>query len=126
MIKNPQDYDVLVAENMFGDIVSDLCVGLVGGLGFACAANIGDEYAVFEPTHGSAPKYVGQNVVNPMAMIFTAKMMLDWLGEAEDAARLEAAVAKVIKEGTTATYDVKGRGKGDSTTAVAEAVAAAL
>ncbi len=126
MIKNPQDYDVLVAENMFGDIVSDLCAGLVGGLGFACAANIGDEYAVFEPTHGSAPKYIGQNVVNPMAMILTAKMMLDWLGEAEDAARLEAAVAKVIKEGATATYDVKGRGKGDSTTAVAEAVAAAL
>ncbi len=126
MIKNPQDYDVLVAENMFGDIVSDLCAGLVGGLGFACAANIGDEYAVFEPTHGSAPKYVGQNVVNPMAMILTAKMMLDWLGEAEQAERLEAAVARVIKENKIATYDVKGRGKGDSTTAVAEAVAAAL
>ena len=126
MIKNPQDYEVLVAENMFGDIVSDLCAGLVGGLGFACAANIGDDYAVFEPTHGSAPKYVGQNVVNPMAMILTAKMMFDWLGEPEDAARLEAAVARVIKEGKTATYDVKGRGKGDSTMAVAEAVAAAL
>jgi isocitrate/isopropylmalate dehydrogenase len=126
MIKNPQDYEVLVAENMFGDIVSDLCAGLVGGLGFACAANIGDEYAVFEPTHGSAPKYVGQDVVNPIAMILTAKMMFDWLGEAEDAARLEAAVARVIMEGKTATYDVKGRGKGDSTMAVAEAVAAAL
>lgn len=126
MIKNPQDYDVLVAENMFGDIVSDLCAGLVGGLGFACAANIGDEYAVFEPTHGSAPKYVGQNVVNPMAMILTAKMMLDWLGEKDQAERLEAAVARVIKENKVATYDVKGRGKGDSTTAVAEAVAAAL
>lgn len=126
MIKNPQDYDVLVAENMFGDIVSDLCAGLVGGLGFACAANIGDNYAVFEPTHGSAPKYVGQNIVNPMAMILTAKMMLDWLGEAEQAHRLEAAVAKVIHENKTATYDVKGRGKGDSTTAVAQAVAAAL
>ncbi|GAB4385937.1 MAG: isocitrate/isopropylmalate family dehydrogenase [Phycisphaerales bacterium] len=126
MIKNPQDYDVLVAENMFGDIVSDLCAGLVGGLGFACAANIGDDYAVFEPTHGSAPKYAGQNVVNPMAMILTAKMMLDWLGEAELARRLEAAVAKVIRENKVATYDVKGRGKGDSTTAVAEAVAAAL
>jgi len=126
MIKNPQDYDVLVAENMFGDIVSDLCAGLVGGLGFACAANIGDEYAVFEPTHGSAPKYVGQNVVNPMAMILTAKMMFDWLGEADMAQRLEAAVAKVIKDGKTATYDVKGRGKGDSTMAVAQAVAAEL
>lgn len=123
MIKNPQDYDVLVAENMFGDIVSDLCAGLVGGLGFACAANIGDEYAVFEPTHGSAPKYYGQNVVNPMAMILTAKMMLDWLEEKELAERLEAAVARTIKENRVATYDVKGRGKGDSTTAVAEEVA---
>lgn len=123
MIKNPQDYDVLVAENMFGDIVSDLCAGLVGGLGFACAANIGDEYAVFEPTHGSAPKYYGQNVVNPMAMILTAKMMLDWLEEKALAERLEGAVARTIKENRVATYDVKGRGKGDSTTAVAEEVA---
>ena len=123
MIKNPQDYDVLVAENMFGDIVSDLCAGLVGGLGFASAANIGDEYAVFEPTHGSAPKYFGQNVVNPMAMILTAKLMLDWLGEKEDAVKLEAAVAKTILENKVATYDVKGRGKGDSTMDVAEEVA---
>lgn len=123
MIKNPQDYDVLVAENMFGDIVSDLCAGLVGGLGFASAANIGDEYAVFEPTHGSAPKYFGQNVVNPMAMILTAKLMLDWLGEKEDAVKLEAAVAKTILEGKVATYDVKGRGKGDSTMDVAEEIA---
>ncbi len=126
MIKNPQDYDVLVAENMFGDIVSDLCAGLVGGLGFACAANIGDDYAVFEPTHGSAPKYIGQNVVNPMAMILTAKMMLDWLSETELANRLEAAVAKTIAEGKIATYDVKGRGKGDSTTVVAHEIAANL
>lgn len=126
MIKNPQDYEVLVAENMFGDIVSDLCAGLVGGLGFACAANIGDEYAVFEPTHGSAPKYFGKNVVNPMAMILTAKMMLDWLGEADLATRLEAAVSKVISDGTVATYDVKGRGKGDSTMAVAQEVVAQL
>ena len=123
MIKNPQDYDVLVAENMFGDIVSDLCAGLVGGLGFASAANIGDSYAVFEPTHGSAPKYFGQNVVNPMAMLLTAKLMLDWLGEKEAGVRLEAAVSKTIIENSVATYDVKGRGKGDSTTAVAEEVA---
>ena len=123
LVKNPQDYDVLVAENMFGDISSDLCAGLVGGLGFASAANIGDNYAVFEPTHGSAPKYDGQNIVNPMAMILTAKLMLDWLGEAEDAARLERAVADVIAEGKVATYDVKGRGQGDSTTEVAEEVA---
>lgn len=123
MIKNPQDYDVLVAENMFGDIVSDLCAGLVGGLGFASAANIGDKYAVFEPTHGSAPKYAGQDVVNPMAMLLTAKLMLDWLGETELAQRLESGVAQVIEEGTVATYDVKGRGKGDSTTDVANEVA---
>ncbi len=123
MIKNPQDYDVLVAENMFGDIVSDLCAGLVGGLGFASAANIGDDYAVFEPTHGSAPKYFGKNVVNPMAMILTAKLMLDWLGEKDDAVRLAAAVAKTIAENKIGTYDVKGRGKGDSTMVVAEEVA---
>ena len=123
MIKNPQDYDVLVAENMFGDIVSDLCAGLVGGLGFASAANIGDEYSVFEPTHGSAPKYFGKNVVNPMAMLLTAKLMLDWLGEKEDAVRLEAAVAKTIMENKIGTYDVKGRCNGDSTMAVAEEVA---
>jgi len=122
LIKNPFDYDVLVAENMFGDIISDLAAGLIGGLGFACAANIGDDYAVFEPTHGSAPKYYGQNVVNPMAMFLTAKMMLDWLGETEKATQLEDAVAAVIKEGTVGTYDVKGRGNGNSTTEVAEEV----
>ena len=113
---------MLVAENMFGDIISDLGAGLVGGLGFACSANIGDDYAVFEPTHGSAPKYAGTDVVNPMAMMLTAKMMLDWLGETELATRLEAAVAEVIAEGQVATYDIKGRGKGDSTTAVANEV----
>lgn len=126
LLKNPFDYDVLVAENMFGDIISDLAAGLVGGLGFACAANIGDEYAVFEPTHGSAPKYYGQNVVNPMAMFLTAKMMLDWLGEDEMANRLENAVAEVIAEGTIGTYDVKGRGNGNSTTEVADEVARKL
>ncbi len=123
LIKNPQDYDVLVAENMFGDIISDLAAGLIGGLGFASSANIGDDYAVFEPTHGSAPKYVGQDVVNPMAMMFTAKLMLDWLGEKDAGTRLENALAAVIAEGKIATYDVKGRGKGDSTMAVAEEVA---
>ena len=109
--------------NLYGDIVSDLCAGLVGGLGFASAANIGDEYAVFEPTHGSAPKYDGQNVVNPMAMLLTAKLMLDWLGEDALSTRLEAAIAQVIMDGKVATYDVKGRGKGDSTTDVANEVA---
>jgi len=125
LIKNPADYDVIVAENMFGDIISDLAAGLVGGLGFACAANIGDEYAVFEPTHGSAPKYDGKNVVNPIAMILTAKMMLDWLGEKEMATKLEAAVADVIKEGKVQSYDMKGVRAGTgaaSTMEVAQAV----
>jgi 3-isopropylmalate dehydrogenase len=109
MFKNPQDYSVLVAENMFGDIVSDLCAGLIGGLGFAPSANMGDTYAVFEPTHGSAPKYAGQYKVNPIAMILTAKMMLDWLGEKDMATRLEAAVARVIIEGKVRTYDMGGK-----------------
>lgn len=108
MFKNPQDYQVLVAENMFGDIVSDLCAGLVGGLGFAPSANLGDTYAVFEPTHGSAPKYAGQYKVNPMAMLLTVKMMFDWLKETERATRLEAAIARVIQEGKVRTYDMGG------------------
>jgi 3-isopropylmalate dehydrogenase len=127
MIKNPQDYDVLVAENMFGDIISDLCAGLVGGLGFAASANIGDSYAVFEPTHGSAPKYAGKYVVNPMAMLLTVKLMFDWLEEKENAERLEAAIARVIKEGKVATYDVRqvkaGDTKANSTMDVAKEVA---
>ena len=126
MIKNPQDYSVLVASNMFGDILSDLCAGLVGGLGFASAANIGDEYGVFEPTHGSAPKYAGKMVVNPMAMLLTTKLMLDWLGETDHANNLENAIATVIKENKVASYDVKGRGKGDSTMDVANEVARKL
>jgi isocitrate/isopropylmalate dehydrogenase len=109
MFKNPQDYSVIVAENMFGDIVSDLCAGLVGGLGFAPSANLGDKYAVFEPTHGSAPKYAGQYKVNPIAMLLTAKMMMDWLKESDKAARLESAIARVIKEGKVRTYDMGGR-----------------
>ena len=109
MFKNPQDYSVLVAENMFGDIVSDLCAGLVGGLGFAPSANLGDKYAVFEPTHGSAPKYAGQYKVNPIAMLLTAKLMFDWLKENEMATRLETAVARVIKEGKVRTYDMGGK-----------------
>ncbi len=109
MFKNPQDYSVLVAENMFGDIVSDLCAGLVGGLGFAPSANLGDKYAVFEPTHGSAPKYAGQYKVNPHAMLLTAKMMLEWLKESDKAARLESAIARVIKEGKVRTYDMGGK-----------------
>ncbi len=130
MLKNPQDYDVLVAENMFGDIVSDLCAGLVGGLGFAPAANIGDTYAVFEPTHGSAPKYDGKDVVNPIAMLLTAKMMLDWLGEADMANRLHSAISAVIREGKVRTYDMAevraGSEGAASTTEMAQAIAARL
>jgi len=120
MFKNPQDYSVLVAENMFGDIVSDLCAGLVGGLGFAPSANLGDDYAVFEPTHGSAPKYSGQYKVNPIAMLLTVKLMFDWLNENELATRLESAIARVIAEGKARTYDMGGR---DSTLDVANAIA---
>ncbi len=120
MIKNPQDYDVLVAENMFGDILSDLCAGLIGGLGFASSANIGDEYAVFEPTHGSAPKYDGMYKVNPMAMLFTAKLMFDWLKETELANKLDNALATVIKDHKIGTYDV---GLSNTTLEVAEEVA---
>jgi isocitrate/isopropylmalate dehydrogenase len=108
LVKNPQDYDVLVTSNMFGDIISDLAAQLVGGLGFAASGNLGDNYALFEPTHGSAPKYAGQYKVNPTAMILTVKLMLDWLGEKKDAQNLEAAVAEVIKEGKVKTYDVGG------------------
>lgn len=120
MFKNPQDYDVLVAENMFGDIVSDLCAGLIGGLGFASAANIGDRFAVFEPTHGSAPKYAGMNKVNPIACILSAKLMLEWLGEKALAARVENAVARVIKERKVGTYDV---GMSNTTMEVAQEIA---
>ena len=123
LVKNPQNYEVLVAENMFGDILSDLAAQLVGGLGFACAANIGDEYALFEPTHGSAPKYAGQYKVNPTAMLLTVKMMLDWLGETGMAARLEEAVAKVIAAGQVRTYDMGGA---NTSLEVAEAVVARL
>ena len=108
LVKNPQDYGILVSSNMFGDIVSDLCAQLVGGLGFAYSGNIGDDYAVFEPTHGSAPKYAGKYKVNPMAMLLSVKLMLDWLGEGDMASTLEKAVAEVINEGKIRTYDMGG------------------
>ncbi len=108
LVKNPQDYGVLVSTNMFGDIISDLCAQLVGGLGFASSGNIGDNFAVFEPTHGSAPKYAGKYKVNPMAMLLTCKLMFDWLGEIQPAARLEKAIATVIEEGKVRTYDMGG------------------
>ncbi len=123
LVKNPQNYGVLVSSNMFGDIISDLAAQLVGGLGFAASGNIGDHFAVFEPTHGSAPKYAGQYKVNPMAMLLATKMMLDWLGEVEQAQRLEHAIAPVIAEGRVRTYDMGGS---SSTLDVARAVASHL
>lgn len=123
LLKNPQNYSVLVAENMFGDIISDLCAQLVGGMGFASSANIGDKYAVFEPTHGSAPKYAGMYKVNPMAMLLTVKLMLEYLGEHESAVRLESAILEVIREGRVKTYDMGGS---NTTLDVANEVAAKL
>lgn len=120
LIKNPQDYDVLVSSNMFGDIISDLSAQLVGGLGFAASGNIGDNYALFEPTHGSAPKYAGKYKVNPTAMILSVKLMLEWLGEKEKSERLERAIAEVIEEGKVKTYDLGGN---NTTLEVAEEIA---
>jgi isocitrate dehydrogenase (NAD+) len=107
LVKRPQEYDIIVAPNLYGDIISDLCAGLVGGLGLAPGANIGDEIALFEPTHGSAPKYSGQNKVNPMAMMLSGVLMLRHIGESEAADRLEKAIAAVIAEGKSVTYDMK-------------------
>lgn len=108
MLKNPKNYGVMVATNLFGDIISDLAAQMVGGLGFGCSGNIGEKLAVFEPSHGSAPKYAGQYKVNPIATILAAKMMLEWLGETEKAARLERATARIIAEGHVRTYDMGG------------------
>jgi isocitrate dehydrogenase (NAD+) len=107
LVQRPEAFDVMVMPNLYGDILSDLCAGLVGGLGVAPGANIGDEAALFEPTHGSAPKYKGQNKVNPTALILSGMMMLRHIGEAGAAARLEKAVAAVITEGKAVTYDLK-------------------
>jgi len=107
LVQRPHEYDVLVLPNLYGDIVSDLCSGLVGGLGVAPGANMGEGIAVFEPVHGSAPKYAGQNKVNPTAAIRSGAMMLRFLGEAGAAQRVEDAVAKVIAEGKRVTYDLK-------------------
>jgi isocitrate dehydrogenase (NAD+) len=107
LVQRPEEFDVLVLPNLYGDIVSDLTAGLVGGLGVAPGANIGPDVAVFEATHGSAPKYKGQNRVNPTAMILSGKLLLEHLGEREAAARLEQAVADVIRDGERVTYDLK-------------------
>jgi isocitrate dehydrogenase (NAD+) len=108
LLKDPQSYDVLVAPNLYGDIISDLCAQMIGGLGFAASGNIGGKLAVFEPSHGSAPKYAGQNKVNPIATILAAKMMLEWLGETGKGRAIEAAVARVLADGKVRTYDMGG------------------
>jgi isocitrate dehydrogenase (NAD+) len=109
LVQKPDLYDVLVLPNLYGDIISDLAAGLVGGLGLAPGANIGGDVALFEPIHGSAPKYAGQNKVNPMAMMFSGVMMLRWLGEMEAADRLEGLLNQTIAEGVDVTYDLKQR-----------------
>jgi isocitrate dehydrogenase (NAD+) len=125
LVRRPQEYDVIVAPNLYGDIISDLCAGLIGGLGLAPGANIGEGAAVFEPTHGSAPRYAGQDRVNPMAEILSGVLMLRHIGETAAADRLERAVAAVIAEGKNVTYDMKPRRDDPSavgTSRVADAV----
>jgi isocitrate dehydrogenase (NAD+) len=127
LVRKPLTFDVLVLPNLYGDIISDLCAGLIGGMGIAPGANIGDEAAIFEPTHGSAPKYAGQNKVNPMAMMLSGVMMLRYLGEKDSAGRLESAIAEVIAEGKNVTYDLKlDPATAVGTSQVADAVIAKL
>jgi isocitrate dehydrogenase (NAD+) len=107
LVQRPEEYDMLVLPNLYGDVLSDLCAGMIGGLGMAPGANYGESVAVFEPTHGSAPKYKGQNKVNPMAELLSGMLMLSHLGEHDAATRLEGAIAAVIAEGASLTYDMK-------------------
>jgi isocitrate dehydrogenase (NAD+) len=107
LVQRPEEYDVLVLPNLYGDVVSDLCAGMIGGLGVAPGANFGEGIAIFEPTHGSAPKYTGQNKVNPTAQMLSGMLMLRHLGEEDAADRLEGAIAAVIAEGRSVTYDMK-------------------
>jgi isocitrate dehydrogenase (NAD+) len=125
LVQRPEEYDVLVLPNLYGDVLSDLCAGMIGGLGLAPGANFGDDVAVFEPTHGSAPKYAGQNRVNPMAQLLSGMLMLRHLGEPEAAARLEDAIAEVIREGRSVTYDMKPT-RGDPTAVGTSEVADAI
>jgi len=125
LVRNPRNFDVLVLPNLYGDIISDLCAGLIGGLGVAAGANIGKGIACFEPVHGSAPKYAGLNKVNPTAAILSGALMLKYLGEEDAASRLENAVIEVIKEGKSVTYDLKQDRNDPSacgTTQMAEAI----
>jgi len=129
LVQKPELYDVMVMPNLYGDILSDLCAGLIGGLGLAPGANMGDEIAVFEATHGSAPKYAGLNKTNPMAMMFSGVLMLRHIGEGDAADRLEKALAEVIAEGKSVTYDMKPNRDDPTavgTSEVAGAVAAKL
>lgn len=121
LVQKPELYDVLVCPNLYGDIISDLCSGLVGGLGVAPSANIGQEYAVFEPVHGSAPKYKGQNKVNPSSSILAGVLLLRKIGKTKEADKLEKAVASVISEGKYVTYDINPR-KNVGTKEMADAV----
>jgi isocitrate dehydrogenase (NAD+) len=107
LVQHPEDYDVLVLPNLYGDIISDLAAGLIGGLGVAPGANFGKRVAVFEPTHGSAPKYAGQNKANPIAQILSGMLMLHHIGEHAAGVRLEQAIADLIREGKSVTYDMK-------------------
>ena len=107
LVRTPENHDVIVLPNLYGDIVSELCAGVIGGVGLAPGANIGDDISVFEPTHGSAPKYAGKNKVNPMAMMLSGVLMLCHLGEMEAADRVESAISQVIAEGEKVTYDMK-------------------
>jgi isocitrate dehydrogenase (NAD+) len=125
LVQKPEFYDVIVLPNLYGDIISDLVAGLIGGLGLAPGANLSDEIAVFEPVHGSAPRYKGLNKVNPLAMILSGVMMLKHLGEIEAAERLENAIAKVIEEGKYVTYDMKPK-PDDPTAATTSMVADAI
>ncbi len=118
LVLHPQRFDVIVAENMFGDIVSDLVAGLTGGLGFAPSANVGDRFAVFEPTHGSAPDIAGTGVANPVAAIRSAAMLAAWLGEAEIAGRIDSAVLAAVTDGVVNTPDVAGDGVSGTTESV--------
>ncbi|MFZ5632574.1 MAG: isocitrate/isopropylmalate dehydrogenase family protein [Bacillota bacterium] len=123
LVQSPENYDVLVLPNLYGDIVSDLCAGLVGGLGVAPGANIGEDAAVFEPVHGSAPKHAGMNRVNPLAIILSGTMMLQHIGENEAAGRVTRAVISVLEEGKNVTYDLGGSA---STSQMADAIIAGL
>jgi isocitrate dehydrogenase (NAD+) len=109
LVQRPEEYDVLVLPNLYGDVLSDLCAGMIGGLGLAPGANFGEGIAIFEPTHGSAPKYAGQNKVNPMAQLLSGMLMLRHLDEDDAADNLEQAIAEVIREGKSVTYDMKPR-----------------